>query len=469
MQLFYTRKLQEQLSEYEAHILDMTLQNDLTIDTLKVSHREEVARVTPLNIEKRWVKNKNKKGGYMEWMPHVDKCIVEMLSNRTQPSCIQANMLVMARVIHPTYELVKALPSLRYIQASRTVLGWITKALAAMRIGGAKEWKQEHTDETSRRHKSLVNLVMTIIDNDDQLKTICLSGSIISRDGTADNQARSIIGQFQESGRMLDEWRETTVEMFPGRDDLLVRIPTSNSMCVSRMLRTQTTTDTCSTAQALQDSLSAMVFEGCRELNIPEDQWVMYVGFCFQHMRNIVANGVELLCEAELTALLTSDIEVIPRHLRIQCSLSNLARMIDKEINPRGDYAKGHGGDFWHFMKTYHQGVTWLPIIRVLGGARQDGSFEAALPLYLGRRFIVQYLHRTLCSNKKENILQTNLFIVLECVEMIVQVRVASIFLSQLLFHGDGLPENVMSWRTMTGAKKTWQECVILFMRHSER
>ena len=93
--------------------------------------------------------------------------------------------------------------------------------------------------------------------------------------------------------------------------------------------------------------------------------------------------------------------------------------MIDKEINPRGQYAKGHDGDFWHFMTTYHKGATWLPVVRVNGGARQDGSFEAALPLYLGRKYIVQFLHNTLCSNKTDNILQTTLFIVLECVEMI--------------------------------------------------
>ena len=102
--------------------------------------------------------------------------------------------------------------------------------------------------------------------------------------------------------------------------------------------------------------------------------------------------------------------------------------MIDKELNPHGDYAKGHGSNFWHFMETTHQGVTWLPIVRVLGGSRQDGSFEAALPLYAGRRYILEFLHKTLCENEKDNILQHNLFIVLESVEIIAMIRVASIF-----------------------------------------
>jgi len=112
--------------------------------------------------------------------------------------------------------------------------------------------------------------------------------------------------------------------------------------------------------------------------------------------------------------------------------------MVDKELNPRGDYAKGHGGDFWYYMETYHRGVLWLPIVRVLGGARQDGSFEAALPLYAGRKFIIEYLHKTLCENDKDNILQHNMFIVLESVEIISMIRVAAIFFYLLLCHGVG-------------------------------
>ena len=131
--------------------------------------------------------------------------VLEMLSNRTQPTCVQANMLVAAKTIYLTYEVVKERPSLRYIQQSRTVLLWVTKTLAARRIGRAKKWKQTHTDETSRRHKSFVNVVMSIVDEDEKLKTICLSGSIIAKNLTAEEQAKAIIGQFRESGRLLQQ------------------------------------------------------------------------------------------------------------------------------------------------------------------------------------------------------------------------------------------------------------------------
>ena len=65
----------------------------------------------PLQIKKRWVKIVGKKGGTIQCWPHVDKLVLEMLANRTKPICVQANILVCAKVIHPNWEVVKELSS----------------------------------------------------------------------------------------------------------------------------------------------------------------------------------------------------------------------------------------------------------------------------------------------------------------------------------------------------------------------
>jgi hypothetical protein len=70
-------------------------------------------------------------GGHSEWLPHVDKLILEMLANRTPPSCIQANIFAMSRVLQPEQDIVKELPSLNHIKNLRTVLLYCTKTLAA--------------------------------------------------------------------------------------------------------------------------------------------------------------------------------------------------------------------------------------------------------------------------------------------------------------------------------------------------
>jgi hypothetical protein len=48
-----------------------------------------------------------------------------------------------------------------------------------------------------------------------------MSSSIISKDGTADEQSRAIIGVFNDSGRLLQEWCDMKTEMYSGEIELL--------------------------------------------------------------------------------------------------------------------------------------------------------------------------------------------------------------------------------------------------------
>ena len=88
-----------------------------------------------------------------------------------------------------------------------------------------------------------------ILDTNGKLKSICLSGSIIAEDSTAENQSRAIISSFTESAQLLADWIKTTKEMYPDRDDLVNFIPKPSSMCVSKLLNGMISTDTCNTAR----------------------------------------------------------------------------------------------------------------------------------------------------------------------------------------------------------------------------
>jgi hypothetical protein len=68
-----------------------------------------------------------------------------------------------------------------------------------------------------------------------------------------------------------------------------------------------------------------------------------------------------------------------------------------------------------------------MPVIHTLGGNHQHSSFEGALPVYMGHTFFIQFLHEELCANPKENILQTNMLIILQATEMIAQLHIVSI------------------------------------------
>jgi hypothetical protein len=76
-------------------------------------------------------------GGSCEWLLHVDKLILEMLANCTPPTCIQANIFAMSRVLHLEMDIVRELPSVKHIKSLRTVLSTVTKTLAAYQLGHA--------------------------------------------------------------------------------------------------------------------------------------------------------------------------------------------------------------------------------------------------------------------------------------------------------------------------------------------
>ena len=144
---------------------------------------EEAAKSAPEFIAKHYFKNKDSKGKHTEWLPHVDKLIMEMLVNRTPPLSIHAVLYPMARTLFHSVNIVKVLPSLNHMFL-------MSKTISAYLLGKAKAWRRLHTDETCRRQTSLVNVVVGFSTNDsDDLKTICLNGSIIAEDGSAEAQS----------------------------------------------------------------------------------------------------------------------------------------------------------------------------------------------------------------------------------------------------------------------------------------
>ena len=243
--------MEEQLQEYS--IINTTLQN-----TIK--------EMTPtMTIGKRWVKNQDKRGGHMEWTIEVDKLVMELLANQCPPTSIQACILVMARSLIPGHDVVRELPCLKTIRNMRTVVLRVAKTLAAYRISKSPKWTQLHTDETSHRQISLVNVVVGLLGSDGALRSIFLSGSIIAEDSTAENQSRAIIASFNESAKLLADWIKVTTEMFPNRDDLIDWIPMPSSMCVSKQLNEMVSTDICNTAQLTRSTVIEHIYQICCE------------------------------------------------------------------------------------------------------------------------------------------------------------------------------------------------------------
>jgi hypothetical protein len=80
-------ELEIQLLEYELIIEEMTEEYEATIHSMY-----------PQIIEKTRVKNQLNNYGHQERRPHVDKLIIEMLCNRTPPTCIKSVMVAFTKV-----------------------------------------------------------------------------------------------------------------------------------------------------------------------------------------------------------------------------------------------------------------------------------------------------------------------------------------------------------------------------------
>ena len=72
---------------------------------------------------------------------------------------------------------------------------------------------------------------------------------------------------------------------------------------------------------------------------------------------------------------------------------------------------------FHDFMRKYHP-VTFLVIPKIYsGGSRQDLSVEEASIVYWNRKYLITFLHENLSTPNAENILQENLFVLIQLLQ----------------------------------------------------
>ncbi len=109
------------------------------------------------------------------------------------------------------------------------------------------------------------------------------------------------------------------------------------------------------------------------------------------------------------------------------------------------------GNEYADWKERFCPGKRYLPPIRVLGGNQQDLAFEGALPVYDGRGDTLIFTNECLLASN--NLLQRSLFIVLGSMEMIAQLRVASI-----LHLGVVMPMRWLAGNTHKLAKCGWGE-----------
>ncbi len=239
--------------------------------------------------------------------------------------------------------------------------------------------------------------------------------------------------------------------MFPNELDLKDGIPDPSTLDVTRMLNGMIEHNTCNTARLQGIKLESLILEMAKEKGIKDEDLIIYQGECHNHLRNIWMDHIEIFLGRKLQEYLQNDLELIPSNLRVACRLSELLIQIDKEYNFSANYPKGHGDAFHNWLKRFHPSKRFLPTIRVCGGSRQDSAFEGAFPVYDSLDEMLAFTNECLLCG--ENILQRCLFLALGSMEVVAQLRVASI-----LFLAVVVPMRWLAGNTHKLSHRQWGE-----------
>lgn len=126
----------------------------------------------------------------------MTQLVVELLSHRTPPLSICANITSVVQLLMPNADIIKELPGNRFVRYCRTILAQVSQTLAAYNIAVADTIEQSHTDGTSVRQTAMQNFVVRAT-KDGVEKKITLSSCILSENETAESIASAILQEFQ--------------------------------------------------------------------------------------------------------------------------------------------------------------------------------------------------------------------------------------------------------------------------------
>lgn len=143
---------------------------------------------------------------------------------------------------------------------------------------------------------------------------------------------------------------------------------------------------------------------------------------CWQHLRNIVLKEMSLAQSKRLKEELAKHLEKFSSWERMTTDFDQSLRAVYKEFHVGGRYYKGAGADFLSWMREHYPSVFFMHIERADGG-RQDLDFDAAVPIYIDRPYLVEYLYSRVHAQHHSNILEDFLYTILRSSQYIANAR----------------------------------------------
>ena len=165
----------------------------------------KVTTQTVVTIDKVLQKEGSGRGGSYTWTIWTIKIILEQLVNGTPPEAISPNIQYpVALDITEVRVINQELTIMNFIRSCRKIIRISSDILSSYCIGKAEQRDQLLSDSKGRHQTALNNLVIGVI-NEERLRPIILSTSIILKGENSGNQFDAVLSTIAGCGKQLQQ------------------------------------------------------------------------------------------------------------------------------------------------------------------------------------------------------------------------------------------------------------------------
>ena len=410
------------------------------LDALMEDQEQEEQPDSPSNSQAAKLQRRGDSGRFQAepWQMRVLKWA--QLGRRVPPSAINANITEVLTVY--ASHAVCPQPCERQMRKLRGELTIAGEMIAALRVALCVRIISFGFDESTKFGLGLLS-TNTQIEPHDAPGTsvdVVMRGATLTAGGTAEHLSKEIEEKlFTHARRLLTLWRDEHERMYPGTWESS-GMPSPDNIGMHRLSENAVLmSDTCNAARATKRLLAEMAESAGRE-RIGAEAWeqmsdeerqekcMCHLGDCHDHMRNIIIKAMAAEATDFLQDKLDDSLAEFSSFDRMSVDCMDLIRAASKELHPNGEYAKGKGRESEATRKRDHPSDLWLPIFNA-AGTRMDGTFDGAVPLYMNRVLILEFLHPLVHGPAaKDNMLEKFLWRVLSCTEMVALTRVCTLW-----------------------------------------
>lgn len=365
------------------------------------------------------------------------------------------------------------------IRRCRFEIRFVEEAAAARRVAAAYRVCGIGFDETTKLGLASLTSNLTIQPSEGApFEDVVLRAAYCPFGSTSEATVKSIDQRcFSRLRDMLRRWEAKFREMFPGEQ---WTGPDPNRMGLHSLGGGGAIqSDTCNAARCAKRLLSELVVEKV-QAHIGEENWSVmtkeeqdaasrtHLHDCWQHLRNIFLSEMSSAQAAHMKEELRPELETFTSWERMSTDYSQLLRATYKEFHHGCRYYKGKGRAYQAWLLEKHPTAFVIHVERADGGRQerhrpepklstsgsqtalhrlQDLDFDAAIPIYVDRKYFVEYLHELVFGPDHANILEDFLYVTHRSLQFVAATRANAII--------DLLISRPMRWLTGKSSELT--------------